>query len=117
MCERINQYNFKHKTDKKVSYDTSLSQRPPKHASIPPSSANLTTFEDIIENNIDFELTDDDIDELLFQGVVSSDDDKDESLTTPTVSVLTVTQISHLNYTRNVLTSTTFTKFFFPVKS
>ena len=103
VCERVNQYNLKHKTDTKVSYDTSLSKRPPKHASIPPPSANLTTFEDIIENNNDFELTDDDIDELLLEDVVSSDVDNDESLTTPTVSALTVPQISHLNYTRTVL--------------
>ena len=31
VCERINQYNLKHKTHKKVSYDTSLSKRPPKN--------------------------------------------------------------------------------------
>ena len=106
VCERINQYNLKHKTNNKVSYDTSLSQRSLKHASIPPPTENLTTFEDIVENNNDYELTDDDIDELLLQyeeDGVPSDDDKDDTLTNPTIFALTIPQISHLTYTRNAL--------------
>ena len=105
-CKRINQYNLKHKSDKKILYGDSLSQRTPKPATIPLPKSNLTKSTNTIKKDNDYSLTQEDVKEIILKKKkddkilrdVNNNEENNERTTIPMIYFLTNPQISTIKY-------------------